>query len=139
MDYEKALRAAESLKDKLGLESPELVIVLGSGLGSVLDAVEVTASCDFGDISEFPQPSSTGHSGKVYGGNINGRECIVYAGRKHAYEGVDLDAVVRPLRAAILLGAKKVVLTNACGGISPGMGPGTLALVKDHLNLAGRD
>ena len=115
-------------------------VVLGSGLGAVADEVLEGAGAQaipYGEIPHFPTSSVAGHKGRLVFGEVAGQSVLLMQGRVHAYEGYDPAQVVFPIRVLMALGVKKVILTNAAGGITPGMQPGTLMLITDHLNLTG--
>ena len=118
--------------------SPELLVVLGSGLGDVVKRVSDAVSVPFQEIPGFPDPGVTGHAGRLVFGELEGRRVLLQAGRFHCYEGQPADLVAAPVRLAARLGAGIVILTNAAGGIAPHLVPGSIMLISDHLNLMGR-
>jgi len=130
---ERIERAAEALS-RLG--RPEIAVVLGSGLSSVL-ALEGEGTLRFSEIPGFPAPTVSGHAGEVAVGRVGGKEVLVQRGRVHFYEGHELAEVVIPVRAYALLGVKTLVITNASGGIADGFFPGDLVLISDHINMMG--
>jgi purine-nucleoside phosphorylase len=117
---------------------PEVGIVLGSGLGGLADDVEDPVAIPFGDLPGWPAATAPGHVGRLLLGRLAGRAVIMLQGRFHIYEGNDPGLVVQPVLLFRRLGARAVVLTNAAGGIDPAFGPGTLMVIRDHLNLTGR-
>jgi purine-nucleoside phosphorylase len=117
-------------------ERPELALVLGSGLGGLADELESARSISTEDVPGFPVSSVEGHAGRLVFGRLESRPVLAIQGRPHFYEGHDIDAVTFPTRLAHALGARRILLTNAAGGVNPGFGPGTLMLITDHLNLA---
>lgn len=125
--------AAERLHAHLG-EAPPLAIVLGSGLGPLVDRVEVSAAARFDEL-DLPQSSVPGHEGRAYRGRLAGAEVVVMAGRVHLYEGWSAAEVVRGVRALEAWGVQRVLLTCSAGGIGDGFEPGSLAVVTDHINL----
>ncbi|HEY5437438.1 MAG TPA: purine-nucleoside phosphorylase [Acidimicrobiales bacterium] len=134
--YKLARRAADELRDESGFDHYDIAIVLGSGWkeGSIAlgtPANEVSTS----SLSGFVAPTVAGHSGKIMSLKIGDRRIALVAGRVHLYEGNTADQVVHPIRTVIAAGATKVVLTNAAGGIDPSWGPGTIVMIKDHINL----
>ncbi len=115
---------------------PEVALVLGSGLGALADEVEGPVVVPTETIPGYPRSTVAGHAGRLVFGHLEGRPVLVVQGRAHYYEGHAMDAVTFPVRLAHALGAPRLLLTNAAGGINPAFGPGTLMLITDHLNLA---
>ncbi len=116
---------------------PEVGIVLGSGLGALVNAIEVVQSMPYGTIPGFPESTVEGHDGRLVLGKLSGVSVAVMQGRVHLYEGYDIRQVVFPCRVLIRLGASKLVITNAAGGINPDFDTCDLMLISDHLNLSG--
>ena len=114
---------------------PEVVIVLGSGLGHLVDEVEDAVSIPFGDIPGFPETGVVGHAGRYVAGRLGGRDVMLQAGRYHVYEGHEGEVVAAPVRLAATLGVRFLFLTNAAGGVDPELEPGDVVLLADHLNL----
>lgn len=129
---------AAALASRLA-EAPEVLLVLGSGLSGLSDAVEHPVAVPFADLPGFPDVGVTGHAGRWVGGRLEGRRVLVQAGRFHLYEGHPPEVVCGPVRVAHRLGVETALLTNAAGGVSPRLVPGTLMLIVDHLNLTGSD
>ena len=117
--------------------APRAVLVLGSGLGGLADEVEDAVRIPFDDVPGFPRRTQAlaGHAGALVAGRLNGVEVAAMQGRFHLYEGWRPEDVALPVRARAALGAEVMVLTNAAGGIRPGMQPGDLMVIADHLNL----
>ncbi len=116
----------------------QTAIVLGSGLGSFVDALEGKKSIPFTDIPGFPKSTVEGHSGELVAGRVDGIPVLVNAGRVHFYEGYSLEKVIYPVRILHALGARNLILTNAAGSIHPDLKPGTLLHLQRLLNLTGR-
>jgi xanthosine phosphorylase len=116
---------------------PRVGVVLGSGLGAVADAVTEPAVIDYADLPGFPRPTVAGHGGRAVLGRIGEVPVAVLQGRAHVYEGGDLEAIRTPIRALRAAGAEILVLTNAAGSLRPELGPGSLMLITDHINLSG--
>ncbi|MEO0557573.1 MAG: purine-nucleoside phosphorylase [Bacteroidota bacterium] len=114
---------------------PEMALVLGSGLGALADDVEDAVVISTSDVPHYPASTVVGHAGRLVLGTLGGRPVLVIQGRVHFYEGHSPREVAFPVRLAHALGAKRLLLTNAAGGINPAYGPGTLMLITDHLNL----
>ena len=138
----RAIRSATGLR-------PRVAMVLGSGLGGVADAIRLEppsgapeaavrgASLLTSDLPHWPRSTVAGHAGRLVLGYWNATPVAVLAGRAHRYEGYGLDSVTLPIRVFHALGARKLVLTNAVGAIRRGLAPGSLLLVRDHLNFHG--
>jgi purine-nucleoside phosphorylase len=119
--------------------APRVVLVLGSGLGAVAEEVIDPLRLPYAEIPGFPDSTVAGHAGALVAGIWEGTEVVAMQGRFHLYEGWPSDAVVLPLRVLRALGADHVVVTNAAGGINPGLMPGSLMLIADHINLMFRN
>lgn len=117
---------------------PRLGVVLGSGLGSLADDVEAAVAIPFHELPGWPPATAPGHTGRLLLGRIDGTPVVMLQGRFHLYEGNAPGLVVQPVLLFRALGAETVVLTNAAGGVDPSFGPGTLMVIRDHLNLTGR-
>ena len=128
--------AAQVLTERAGA-APRVGVVLGSGLGKVADAVENATAIPYSDLPGFPQPGVEGHAGRAVAGSIGGVPVVALQGRAHLYEGVDVDELRTPVRALKAAGAEILVLTNAAGSMRADLGPGSLMLIEDHINLTG--
>ncbi len=118
---------------------PEIGIVLGSGLGGLAGDLEAPVSIPFADLPGWPEATAPGHAGRLLLGHLGGKPVAMLQGRFHLYEGNDPGLVVQPVLLFRALGARVVVLTNAAGGLDPSFGPGTLMVMRDHINLTGRN
>jgi purine-nucleoside phosphorylase len=116
---------------------PEIGIILGTGLGKLADRVEKAYEAPYGGIPHFPLSTVESHEGKLIFGNLSGRKVVVMQGRFHYYEGYSLPQVVYPGRVMKALGVRTLIVSNACGGINPGLAPGDIMLITDHINLLG--
>lgn len=116
---------------------PKNLVTLGSGLGNLLSDVKVEKEIPFAEIPGFKAATVQGHSGKLVIGSLSKTRVACLQGRLHYYEGYSMQEVVFPFRALGLCGVEVFFLTNAAGGVHPGMQPGELLLIKDHLNLMG--
>jgi purine-nucleoside phosphorylase len=117
---------------------PEVGIVLGSGLGDLADGLEDAIAIPFAELPGWPAATAPGHAGRLLLGRLGGRVVVMLQGRFHLYEGNDPGLVIQPVLLFKQLGARIVVLTNAAGGLDPNFGPGTLMVMRDHINLTGR-
>lgn len=118
---------------------PTIGIVLGSGLGAFADKITDAVAIPFAEIPHFPKSTVQGHSGRLVIGAIDGVPVAAMQGRVHAYEGYTPQEVTFPVRVLGLLGIKTLIVTNAAGGIRPGLQQGDLVLLSDHINFAGRN
>lgn len=114
---------------------PEIGIILGSGLGTLADEINVDKILPYAEIPDFPQSTVKGHSGEMILGKIGGKKVLAFKGRFHAYEGYSMFQVVLPVRVMALLGARYMIVSNACGGVNPAQEIGDIMLIKDHINL----
>jgi xanthosine phosphorylase len=128
--------AADVILQRAG-EAPRIGIVLGSGLGQVAEAVDGATAIPYSDLPGFPEPTVEGHAGQVVAGRIGGVPVLALQGRAHLYEGGDLDLIRVPVRALRAAGAEILLLTNAAGSLRIDLGPGSLMLIEDHINLTG--
>lgn len=136
---EVARRAAGVLKRATGVERHDVALVLGSGWTPALDALgEPEVDMTVTDLPGFLPPTVEGHAGRIRSLDVDGVRLLAFLGRTHLYEGRGVEAVVHGVRVAATLGCRTLVLTNACGGLRPGLAVGDPVLIKDHLNLTGR-
>ena len=135
--FDQVSEAAAYLQSKLGALTPSVAIVLGSGLGAVADAVENPILIPYGEIPHFPQSTVEGHSGRIVASTLGGVPVIIMQGRVHFYEGYTPLQVTFPMRVLGLAGIRTVVLTNAAGGMAPGLSVGQLVALSDHINALG--
>lgn len=133
-DTEEALRV---IRRRTSLV-PRTALVLGSGLGPVVDGIAWDAAFPTTDIPGLPRSTVAGHAGRLLIGRWSGRPIVAAQGRSHMYEGLTAEEVTRMIRLFAALGAKALVLTNASGGIASRMTPGSLMLVEDQVSLQWR-
>lgn len=133
-----ALDAALARLAPLGAP-PDLGIVLGSGLGSLVDRVSEPTRLPYSEIPGMPTPSVVGHGGELVVGRLEERRVALLSGRAHLYEGHPPERAVFGVRVLARWGVPVVLLTNAAGGIADGLRPGSLLLLEDHLNLTGQN
>lgn len=120
-------------------ETPEIGLILGSGLGVIADLVENPVVIPYEDIPHFPVSTVEGHAGELLLGTVSGRQVLLMKGRFHLYEGYGVEAVSFPIRVMKQLGVSKLLVTNAAGGINTSYLPGDLMLIKDHINFTFRN
>jgi purine-nucleoside phosphorylase len=138
--FEQAEAAAAFIRQRLEPAThavPEIAIVLGSGLGEVANQVADSIAIPYAEIPHFPQSTVEGHSGRLVVGTLAGTPVAVMQGRVHAYEGYTQEQVTFPTRVLGRLGVKKLVVTNAAGGIHLDYHQGQLVLISDHINFTG--
>jgi len=117
------------------LEPPELMLVLGTGLGGAADLLSDRQVIPYEEIPHFPRSTVTSHAGNLICGRLAGKWVAALQGRFHFYEGYSTRELTMPVRVLTLLGAKTLVVSNAAGGLNPAFDPGTLMLIRDHLNF----
>ncbi|MDD6826910.1 MAG: purine-nucleoside phosphorylase [Oscillospiraceae bacterium] len=130
--YKKLLSCVDSIREVTGFV-PEVGIVLGSGLGDYAESIKVEDSVDYKDIDGFPVSTVKGHKGRFVFGYVDKVPVVIMQGRVHYYEGYSMGDVVLPIRLMGMLGAKKLVLTNAAGGINEGFSAGDFMIITDHI------
>lgn len=133
--YEKILETVDFLKSKTNGFEPEIGIVLGSGLGGLVNVMDVQYTIPFADVPNFPVSTVKGHKGQLVFGNISGRRVVAMQGRFHYYEGYSTTLITFPIRVIKYLGAKLLVLSNASGGINPSFRVSDIMFITDHINL----
>lgn len=134
MSYEAYQSCAEFLTAKISV-SPKIGIILGSGLGGLVQEVEITEKISYADIPGFPLSTVEGHSGYLIFGRLAGREVVVMQGRFHFYEGYPMEKVTFPVRVMKFLGVETLLVSNAAGGMNPDFEVGDLMLIRDHINM----
>lgn len=130
-------RAVAAVQTRLGAGFPKTVLVLGSGLGRFAEKLSDAAKMSYADIPGFSRSTVLGHSGTLMTGRVGAAPLAVMAGRIHAYEGHPAQSIATPIRILRKLGAERIILTNASGGLKPDMTAGTLMIVEDHINFSG--
>ena len=135
--------AADFIKLRLGERAlPRIAVVLGSGLGKLVEAIQDPVRIPYGDVPYFPVSTVEGHAGQLVIGDLQvgdgaATPVIALAGRFHLYEGYGASQVVFPMRALARMGVEAFVVSNAAGGVNPEFSPGDLMVITDHLNLTG--
>lgn len=133
--YEKILRAAEFVREKIGTEMPEVGIILGSGLGKLADRIENPVTIPYRDVPGMPAPTALGHKGNFIIGVLGGKRVIAMQGRYHSYEGYPMQDVVLPVRIMKVLGISTLLVSNAAGGVNFDYRIGDLMIIRDHINM----
>lgn len=133
--YQKLFKCFDIVRKKIDFV-PEIAVVLGSGLGDYAEKVEIKAQISYAEIEGFPVSTVSGHDGRFLFGYVEDVPVVMMKGRVHYYEGYDIHDVVLPIRLMGMLGAKKLILTNAAGGVNLDFKPGTLMMITDHISLA---
>jgi purine-nucleoside phosphorylase len=132
--FEKIKEIAAFLQSK-GIISPDTGIVLGTGLGKLVDEIDIEVEIDYADIPHFPVSTVESHKGRLIYGNLKGHKVLAMQGRFHIYEGYTMQQVTLPIRVMKLLGVKWLLLSNAAGGINKSYAKGDLMMLDDHINL----
>ena len=127
----------KNLTQALNGFQPETALVLGSGLGGVVDAVDVVSRSPFEELEGFPVSKVSGHSAEVIAGTLNGHKVVVLSGRVHYYEEGNPAAMRPPIAALKEAGVNRLILTNSAGSTNADMAPGSIMQIKDHINFSG--
>ena len=135
--YEKIKETLAYLKRESENFKPKVGIILGSGLGSFVDQIEVQYEFSFNELPNFLASTVEGHKGKLYLGKLGNKKLAIMQGRLHYYEGYPIEDVVLPVRVLIKLGIGKLIITNAAGGVNPDFNVGDLMIITDHINFTG--
>jgi purine-nucleoside phosphorylase len=134
--FDRIQEAAAVVRGRSRLE-PDAGIILGTGLGGLADEIAVDASIPYESLPGFPLSTVESHAGRLLLGRMGNRPVVAMQGRFHRYEGYGLAEVTFPVRVMRALGAKILIVSNACGGMNPLWSPGDLVLLSDHINLLG--
>lgn len=127
-------RAVEAIRES-GATTPQIAIVLGTGLGGLADQLQDATALAYADLPHFPRSTVAGHAGRLVLGKLDGVPVAAMQGRFHVYEGYTPQQVVFPIRVLRALGAHTLVVTNAAGGLDPSQRAGDLMLITDHIGL----
>ncbi|NLP56792.1 purine-nucleoside phosphorylase [Lutibacter sp. B1] len=122
------------LQDK-GFDKPDYGIILGTGLGNLVEKIEIEIAIPYAEIPNFPISTVTGHSGELIFGKIGSKNVIAMRGRFHYYEGWKMDQVVFPVRVMKYLGVNNLIVSNASGGVNPSYKVGEIMIISDHINM----
>ncbi len=126
--------AVEYIKSQISFE-PRVGIILGTGLGSLVDGIEMVGTVDYDKIPHFPVSTVESHAGRLLFGNLRGKQVVCMQGRFHYYEGYSFRQIAFPIRVLKALGMKTLVVSNAAGGMNPNFKPGDIMIIKDHINF----
>ena len=129
-------QTADAVRKRISTQ-PKIAMILGSGLGSLAEAVQNPTVIPYGELPNWPVSTVIGHEGSLVVGQLHGQDVIVMQGRVHYYEGYTMDEVTLPVRVMQRLGVETLIVTNAAGAVNPDFEPGDLMLITDHLNLIG--
>jgi purine-nucleoside phosphorylase len=125
---------AKHLKELTNYE-PEIGIILGTGLGGLVNEIDTDFAIPYGDIPDFPVSTVEGHSGQLIFGKLGGKQIVAMQGRFHFYEGYHMNTVVFPVRVMKMLGVQTLLVSNASGGVNPDYEIGEIMILNDHINL----
>ena len=132
--WEQVQETVSYIKEKIGF-TPEYGVILGSGLGSFTNDIEVECTLPYSEIPNFPVSTVQGHKGALVFGTIGTKRVVAMQGRFHFYEGYDMKQVTFPVRVMKFLGVTKLVVSNASGGVNPNYEVGSIVLINDHINM----
>ncbi len=131
---EKINQAGSYITSKTKIK-PEIGIILGTGLGGLVDEIHICDIIDYKDIPNFPISTVEGHSGKLIFGELGGKNVVAMQGRFHYYEGYNMQEVTFPVRVMKMLGVSRLFVSNASGGVNPNFEIGDLMIINDHINF----
>ena len=131
----KIREAAAFIKENIGGKTPEVGIVLGSGLGKLADVIEAEAVIPYAKIPNFAKSTAIGHKGNFIFGRLGGKYVCAMQGRFHYYEGYPMEQVTLPIRVMATLGIKVLLVSNAAGGLNQSFSVGDLMIIRDHINM----
>jgi purine-nucleoside phosphorylase len=126
--------AVSYVKDQVKFE-PKIGIILGTGLGSLVEGIEMAATVDYDKIPHFPVSTVESHAGRLLFGTLEGKPVVCMQGRFHYYEGYSFRQIAFPIRVLKALGIHSLIVSNAAGGLNPNFKPGDIMLIKDHINF----
>ncbi len=123
------------IKSRIGDFEPEVGIILGTGLGELVNGIEVEKQLMYANIPDFPISTLEFHSGKLIFGKLAGKKVVAMQGRLHYYEGYTMQQITFPVRVMKMLGIKTLFVSNASGSLNPDFKKGDLMVIEDHINL----
>lgn len=134
LELNRIIAAADAIREKCG--DGEIGLILGSGLADAMELENPSVIC-YDEIPDFPVSTATGHKSEWVSGTLHGKKVHMMRGRFHRYEGWAPEDIALPIRVMSKLGVKKIIVTNAAGGVNLGFKPGDLMLITDHINFGG--
>ena len=134
--FDKIAEATKAIREQWNM-TPHAGIILGTGLGSLVEEIDIQAILDYADIPHFPQSTAVSHAGRLICGTLNGLPVMAMEGRMHMYEGYPLKSITLPVRVMQAMGAELLVVSNACGGMNPTYRCGDIMIIEDQINLMG--
>ncbi len=126
--------AVAAIRDRITLK-PHIGIILGTGLGSLVDGIEMVGTVDYDSIPHFPVSTVESHAGRLLFGKLRGKPVVCMQGRFHFYEGYSFQQIGFPIRVLKALGIQTLIVSNASGGLNPNFAPGDIMVIKDHINF----
>ncbi len=132
--WEKVQQTVQYIKDKTNF-TPEYGVILGSGLGSFTDDIQIEFTLPYNEIPNFPISTVEGHKGALVFGTIGDKKVVAMQGRFHYYEGYDMKEVTFPVRVMKYIGVQKLIVSNASGGVNPNYKVGSIVIIKDQINM----
>ncbi len=132
--WEQVQQTVNYINEKINFK-PEYGVILGSGLGSFTDDIQIEHTLPYNEIPNFPVSTVEGHKGALVFGTIGGKKVVAMQGRFHYYEGYDMKVVTFPVRVMKYLGVEKLIVSNASGGVNHDYKVGSIVIIKDHINL----
>jgi purine-nucleoside phosphorylase len=135
--FDRVRGAAHAASEQLGIDSADVAVVLGSGLGGVADRLEGARSVPYAALPGFPETTVAGHPGRLVAGTIAGKTALLLCGRVHGYEGYPPCEIGFGVRVVAAMGVRTLIVTNASGGVDPALAPGEIVAISDHINLTG--
>ncbi|GEM69534.1 purine nucleoside phosphorylase [Sphingobacterium mizutaii NBRC 14946 = DSM 11724] len=133
--YQMIEESIQSIRRKIGDFTPEFGIILGTGLGKLVEEIEVEFQMMYSNIPNFPISTVEFHTGKLIFGTLNGRKVVAMQGRLHYYEGYSMQEITFPVRVMKGLGIQKLFVSNASGSLNPDIRKGDIGIIEDHINL----
>ncbi len=131
----KIQNTADFIESHIGKYQPEWGIILGTGLGKLVNEIEIDHTLEYKDIPDFPVSTVEGHKGRLIFGRLAGCKVVAMQGRFHYYEGYTMQQITFPVRVMKMLGIQRLVVSNASGGVNPDYEVGDLMIIDDHINL----
>ncbi|WP_299524748.1 purine-nucleoside phosphorylase [uncultured Lutibacter sp.] len=132
--WNKVQDTVKFLQEK-GITTPDYGIILGTGLGNLVEKIEIEITIPYGEIPNFPVSTVAGHSGELIFGTIGNKKVIAMRGRFHYYEGWTMEQTVFPVRVMKYLGVENLIVSNASGGVNPAFKVGDVMIITDHINF----